>query len=74
MSYFQIGDFGLAREFGDPLKAYTPIVVTLWYRSPELLLGIKVRFFMAGCFYGGREYWLDEWKHKFIGMWGCRIA
>lgn len=39
---FQIGDFGLAREYGSPLKHYTPIVVTLWYRAPELLLGIKV--------------------------------
>lgn len=38
----QIGDFGLAREYGSPLKQYTPIVVTLWYRAPELLLGIKV--------------------------------
>ncbi|XP_045161517.1 cyclin-dependent kinase 11B-like [Mercenaria mercenaria] len=37
----KIGDFGLAREYGEPLKQYTPIVVTLWYRSPELLLGIK---------------------------------
>ena len=43
-SRFQIGDFGLAREYGEPLKPYTPIVVTLWYRSPELLLGIKVGF------------------------------
>uniref|UniRef100_A0A183E633 Protein kinase domain-containing protein n=1 Tax=Gongylonema pulchrum TaxID=637853 RepID=A0A183E633_9BILA len=42
---FQIGDFGLSREFGDPLKPYTPIVVTLWYRSPELLLGLKVKSF-----------------------------
>jgi len=40
--YFQIGDFGLAREYGSPLKPYTSIVVTLWYRAPELLLGIKV--------------------------------
>ncbi len=38
----KIGDFGLAREYGSPLKPYTPIVVTLWYRAPELLLGIKV--------------------------------
>jgi cell division cycle 2-like protein len=38
----KIGDFGLAREYGEPLKPYTPIVVTLWYRSPELLLGVKV--------------------------------
>ncbi|XP_059472867.1 cyclin-dependent kinase 11B [Neocloeon triangulifer] len=37
----KVGDFGLAREYGSPLKAYTPIVVTLWYRAPELLLGVK---------------------------------
>jgi cell division cycle 2-like protein len=37
----KIADFGLAREYGSPLKPYTPIVVTLWYRAPELLLGIK---------------------------------
>lgn len=35
----KIADFGLAREFGSPLKTYTALVVTLWYRSPELLLG-----------------------------------
>ena len=40
----KIGDFGLAREYGSPLKPYTPIVVTLWYRAPELLLGQKVGF------------------------------
>ncbi|KAG8568891.1 hypothetical protein GDO81_014194 [Engystomops pustulosus] len=39
----KVGDFGLAREYGSPLKPYTPIVVTLWYRAPELLLGAKVR-------------------------------
>lgn len=33
----------MAREYGSPLKPYTPVVVTLWYRSPELLLGAKVR-------------------------------
>ncbi|CAH1775744.1 unnamed protein product [Owenia fusiformis] len=37
----KVGDFGLAREYGSPLKPYTPIVVTLWYRAPELLLGTK---------------------------------
>lgn len=38
----KIGDFGLAREYGSPLKQYTEIVVTLWYRAPELLLGCKL--------------------------------
>mmetsp|Transcript_36739 Transcript_36739/g.57713 ORF Transcript_36739/g.57713 Transcript_36739/m.57713 type:complete len:438 (-) Transcript_36739:139-1452(-) len=35
----KVADFGLAREYGSPLKEYTSLVVTLWYRSPELLLG-----------------------------------
>ncbi|MCP9261562.1 Serine/threonine-protein kinase PITSLRE [Dirofilaria immitis] len=51
-----IGDFGLSREFGDPLKPYTPIVVTLWYRAPELLLGVKeystaVDMWSCGCIF-----------------------
>ncbi|KAJ1380459.1 Serine/threonine-protein kinase, active site [Sesbania bispinosa] len=37
----KICDFGLSRQYGSPLKPYTPIVVTLWYRAPELLLGAK---------------------------------
>lgn len=28
----KICDFGLARHYGSPLKAYTYTVVTLWYR------------------------------------------
>ena len=28
----KICDFGLARQYGDPIKAYTHMVVTLWYR------------------------------------------
>uniref|UniRef100_A0A914EAY7 cyclin-dependent kinase n=2 Tax=Acrobeloides nanus TaxID=290746 RepID=A0A914EAY7_9BILA len=53
----KIGDFGLAREYGDPLKPYTPIVVTLWYRSPELLLGVHeystaVDIWSVGCIFG----------------------
>ncbi|KAG4933049.1 Cyclin-dependent kinase G-2 [Glycine soja] len=37
----KICDFGLSRQYGSPLKPYTPLVVTLWYRAPELLLGAK---------------------------------
>lgn len=36
-----LADFGLARTFSVPLKAYTHEVVTLWYRAPEILLGQK---------------------------------
>ena len=35
----KICDFGLARQYGSPLRPYTHNVVTLWYRAPELLLG-----------------------------------
>ncbi len=34
----KLADFGLARRIGYPLTNYTPKVVTLWYRSPEILL------------------------------------
>ncbi|KAI4343636.1 hypothetical protein L6164_010964 [Bauhinia variegata] len=37
----KICDFGLSRQYASPLKPYTPVVVTLWYRAPELLLGVK---------------------------------
>eukprot|EP00879_Flechtneria_rotunda_P030541 GHRR01033185.1.p1 GENE.GHRR01033185.1~~GHRR01033185.1.p1 ORF type:complete len:416 (+),score=103.73 GHRR01033185.1:575-1822(+) len=36
----KVADFGLARSFLPPFKAYTDKVVTLWYRAPELLLGV----------------------------------
>lgn len=35
----KLADFGLARTYAIPLRAYTHEVVTLWYRSPEILLG-----------------------------------
>lgn len=37
----KLADFGLARAFGLPVRAYTHEVVTLWYRAPEILLGGK---------------------------------
>ncbi|KAG8228043.1 hypothetical protein J437_LFUL007213 [Ladona fulva] len=35
----KVADFGLGRAFGIPVRVYTHEVVTLWYRSPEVLLG-----------------------------------
>lgn len=37
----QVADFGLARRLGPQSERLTPVVVTLWYRAPELLLGAK---------------------------------
>lgn len=53
----KVGDFGLAREYGSPLKEYTELVVTLWYRAPELLLKAKryscpIDVWSIGCIFG----------------------
>jgi cyclin-dependent kinase 2 len=40
--HIKLADFGLARTFNIPLRAYTHEVVTLWYRAPEILLGAKL--------------------------------
>lgn len=40
----KIGDMGFARIFHNPLRPLAeldPVVVTFWYRAPELLLGAK---------------------------------
>ncbi|KAI5962554.1 CDC28 [Candida pseudojiufengensis] len=52
----KLADFGLARAFGVPLRAYTHEVVTLWYRAPEILLGGKqystgVDMWSVGCIF-----------------------
>jgi cell division cycle 2-like protein len=52
----KVADFGLAREYGSPLKPYTNMVVTLWYRAPELLLGAKtyttaIDMWSVGCIF-----------------------
>lgn len=52
----KIADFGLSRAFGVPLRTYTHEVVTLWYRSPEILLGGKhyatpVDMWSIGCIF-----------------------
>ncbi|KAK3700360.1 hypothetical protein QZH41_009774, partial [Actinostola sp. cb2023] len=53
----KIADFGLARSFGYPYEPMTPLVVTLWYRAPELLFGAKIHttavdMWAVGCIFG----------------------
>ncbi|KAL1837395.1 hypothetical protein VTJ49DRAFT_3935 [Mycothermus thermophilus] len=54
----KIADFGMARYVSDPPPAnLTPLVVTLWYRAPELLLGETrygpaIDMWSAGCVFG----------------------
>jgi cell division cycle 2-like protein len=54
----KLADFGMARFCGDPApQNLTQLVVTLWYRSPELLLGAttydsSVDIWSLGCIFG----------------------
>ncbi|KAI6250670.1 Cyclin-dependent kinase 11B [Erysiphe necator] len=53
----KIADFGMARYFGSPPPNMTQLVVTLWYRAPELLLGTKhydtaIDMWSIGCIFG----------------------
>ncbi|KAI9700740.1 MAG: hypothetical protein M1836_002109 [Candelina mexicana] len=53
----KLADFGMARYFGDPSPKMTQLVVTLWYRGPELLLGAQeygraVDMWSIGCIFG----------------------
>lgn len=52
----KLADFGLARSMCLPIRTYTHEVVTLWYRSPELLLkathyGPSVDLWSLGCIF-----------------------
>ncbi|KAF2095213.1 Pkinase-domain-containing protein [Rhizodiscina lignyota] len=64
----QIADFGLARHYDEPvpqrgkgggegMREYTTLVVTRWYRPPELLLHLRryttaIDMWGAGCVFG----------------------
>jgi len=50
----KIADWGLARSYSSDTKRLTNKVITLWYRPPELLLGMmdyssKIDMWSAGC-------------------------
>ncbi|KAH7921798.1 Pkinase-domain-containing protein [Leucogyrophana mollusca] len=54
----KVADFGLARRYGDPIGVggMTQLVVTLWYRAPEILLGATtystaVDMWSVGCIF-----------------------
>lgn len=36
-----MADYGLSRAISVPVRKYTTNVVTIWYRAPELLLGMN---------------------------------
>ncbi|KAH7883735.1 Pkinase-domain-containing protein [Phlebopus sp. FC_14] len=61
----KVADFGLARRYGDPVGVggLTQLVVTLWYRAPEILLGATkystaIDMWSVGCIFA--ELFLKE--------------
>ncbi|TPX34307.1 hypothetical protein SmJEL517_g03038 [Synchytrium microbalum] len=66
----KIADFGLSRCYSIPGKAYSPEVVTVLYRAPELLLGqreysMAVDVWSIGCIFaemvrGQPLFWADS--------------
>ncbi|CAA18412.1 Cdk11-cyclinL compex kinase subunit Cdk11 [Schizosaccharomyces pombe] len=52
----KLADFGLARPVSEPKSSLTRLVVTLWYRAPELLLGApsygkEIDMWSIGCIF-----------------------
>lgn len=52
----QVSDFALVRATGLPRRTYTMEVVTLWYRPPEILMGVRgytqaVDIWSIGCIF-----------------------
>ena len=52
--HLKLCDFGLARYFSVPMRQYSPEVVSLWYRAPELLFAprcyeLSIDIWSAGC-------------------------
>ncbi|KAF2244094.1 kinase-like protein [Trematosphaeria pertusa] len=55
--HLKIADFGMARYIPPPSAPLTQLVVTLWYRAPELLLGTEsygteIDMWSLGCIFG----------------------
>mmetsp|Transcript_68892 Transcript_68892/g.192442 ORF Transcript_68892/g.192442 Transcript_68892/m.192442 type:complete len:440 (-) Transcript_68892:2424-3743(-) len=53
----KIGDWGLARNWTEKQERYTTPVITLWYRPPELLMGMTkygfaIDMWSVGCIFG----------------------
>lgn len=51
----KIADFGLAKNEGESLDPCTPLVQTLWYRAPEIIMGAKetekIDLWSVGCIF-----------------------
>lgn len=74
----KVADFGLARKLPPwEGESMTPMVVTLWYRSPELLLGAEtyewyIDMWSVGCIFGelvtGKPIFPGKGEIEQVGM------
>ena len=58
----KLADFGLGRAFGIPVKKFTHEAVTLWYRSPDVIVGstnygLPVDMWSVGCIFAEMASW-----------------
>ena len=65
----QVSDFALVRATGLPRRVYTTEVVTLWYRPPEILMGLRgyspaVDIWSIGCIFAE----MSQGKPLFTGI------
>ena len=60
----KVCDFGLARKFSSLPRPYTPVVVTLWYRAPEVLFFISIQLNINKVLLGCDKYSaaIDIWS------------
>lgn len=68
----KLADFALVRIIGHPPKKFTSEVITLWYRPPEILMGLKdyttaVDIWSIGCIFAE----MIEGRPLFMGL--CEI-
>lgn len=46
--HIKIADFGLSRTIHQPFRPYSPEILTIWYKAPEMCLGKKIDDYSIG--------------------------
>jgi len=71
--WLKLADFGMARYFGFQQRDYSPEVVTLWYRPPELLLGLACTV-AIGIARHGVYFILMRSRYMVMRLYFCRVG
>lgn len=46
--HIKIADFGLSRTIHQPFRPYSPEILTIWYKAPEMCLGDRINDYSIG--------------------------